>query len=114
MLLGVSLRPQYTDWDSMREAAIAVDDLGFDWLLTSDHLVASADHEPDPDGPILEAWELVAAWAAVTKRVRIGVMVSGVMLRHPALLAKMAITLDHNQSWACNLRARCGMVPAGS
>jgi alkanesulfonate monooxygenase SsuD/methylene tetrahydromethanopterin reductase-like flavin-dependent oxidoreductase (luciferase family) len=95
MLIGVSLRPQYTDWDSMREAAIAVDELGFDWLLTSDHLVASDDHEPDPDGPIFEAWQLVAAWAAITTQVRIGVMVSGVMLRHPALLAKMAITLDH-------------------
>lgn len=38
MLVGVSLRPQYTDWDSMREAAIEVDELGLDWLLTSDHL----------------------------------------------------------------------------
>jgi F420-dependent oxidoreductase-like protein len=105
MLVGVSLRPQYTDWDSMREAAVAADDLGFDWLLTSDHLVASGDQEPDSDGPIFEAWQLVAAWAAITKRVRIGVMVSGVMLRHPALLAKMAITLDH----ISHGRAICGL-----
>jgi F420-dependent oxidoreductase-like protein len=105
MLVGVSLRPQYTDWDSMREAAIAVDELGFDWLLTSDHLVASGDHEPEPGGPIFEAWQLVAAWAAITTRVRIGVMVSGVMLRHPALLAKMAITLDH----ISHGRALCGV-----
>lgn len=105
MLLGVSLRPQYTDWESMRRAAIAADELGFDWLLTSDHLVASGDHEPDPDGPIFEAWQLVAAWAAITRRVRIGVMVSGVMLRHPALLAKMAITLDH----ISHGRAICGL-----
>jgi F420-dependent oxidoreductase-like protein len=105
MLLGVSLQPQYTDWDSMREAASAVDQLGFDWLLTSDHLVASGDHEGDPDAPIFEAWQLVAAWAAITKRVRIGVMVSGVMLRHPALLAKMAITLDH----ISHGRALCGL-----
>jgi alkanesulfonate monooxygenase SsuD/methylene tetrahydromethanopterin reductase-like flavin-dependent oxidoreductase (luciferase family) len=102
-LIGVSLRPQYTDWDSIRDAAIAVDELGFDWLLTSDHLVAS--HEPDPGGPIFEAWQLVAAWAAITKQVRIGVMVSGVMLRHPALLAKMAITLDHISLG----RALCGI-----
>ena len=105
MLVGVSLRPQYTDWDSMREAAIAVDELGFDWLLTSDHLVASGDYEPDPDGPIFEAWQLVAAWAAITKQVRIGVMVSGVMLRHPALVAKMAITMDH----ISHGRAICGL-----
>jgi alkanesulfonate monooxygenase SsuD/methylene tetrahydromethanopterin reductase-like flavin-dependent oxidoreductase (luciferase family) len=105
MLVGVSLRPQHTDWDSMRAAAIAVDELGFDWLLTSDHLVASDDHEPDPDGPIFEAWQLVAAWAAITTQVRIGVMVSGVMLRHPVLLAKMAITLDH----ISHGRALCGL-----
>src|SRR5918996_2972622 len=91
MLLGVSLRPQDTDWAAMREAALQVDELGFDWLLTSDHLVASDDHEPDPDGAIFESWQLAAAWAAITRQVRIGVMVSGVMLRHPALLVKMAI-----------------------
>src|SRR5919106_4837654 len=95
MLLGVSLRPLDTDWAAMREAALLVDELGFDWLLTSDHLVASDDHEPVPDGAIFDSWELLAAWAAITQRVRIGVMVSGVVLRHPALLAKMAITLDH-------------------
>lgn len=105
MLVGVSLRPQYTDWNSMREAAVAVDALGFDWLLTSDHLVASDNHEPDPHGPIFEAWQLAAAWAAITKQVRIGVMVSGVMLRHPALVAKMAITLDH----IGHGRALCGL-----
>ncbi len=105
MLVGVSLRPQYTDWPAMREAALLVDELGFDWLLTSDHLVASRDHQPDPDGPIFEAWQLVAAWAAITRRVRVGVMVSGVMLRHPALLAKMAVTLDHISEG----RAMCGL-----
>ena len=95
MLLGVSLRPQYSDWESMREAAVTADELGFDWLLTSDHLIASENHRPDPDGSIFEAWQLVAAWAAITRRVQIGVMVSSVTLRHPALLAKMAVTLDH-------------------
>lgn len=89
----------------MREAAIAVDDLGFDWLLTSDHLLASDNHQLDPDGPIFEAWQLVAAWAAITRRVGIGVMVSSVTLRHPALLAKMAITLDHISGG----RAMCGI-----
>ena len=105
MLLGVSLRPLDTDWPAMREAALLVDELGFDWPLTSDHLVASDDHELVPDGAIFESWELLVAWAAITQRVRIGVMVSGVMLRHPALLAKMAITLDHVSGG----RAICGI-----
>jgi Luciferase-like monooxygenase len=47
----------------------------------------------------------VAACAATTRQVRIGVLVSGVMLRHPALLAKMAITLDHVSGG----RALCGI-----
>src|SRR5918992_336483 len=103
--LGVSLRPQYTDWPAMRDAALLVDELDFDWLLTSDHLIASGGHDPDPGGPIYEAWQLVAGWAALTRRVHVGVMVSGVVLRHPALLAKMAITLDHVSGG----RAICGI-----
>lgn len=105
MKVGVSLRPQYTEWAPLREAALVVDELGFDWLLTSDHLVASGDHEADPEGPIFEAWQLLAGWATLTHRVSLGVMVSGVMLRHPALLAKMAATLDHVSGG----RAICGL-----
>jgi alkanesulfonate monooxygenase SsuD/methylene tetrahydromethanopterin reductase-like flavin-dependent oxidoreductase (luciferase family) len=105
MLIGVSLRPQYAAWMAMREAALLVDELAFDWLLTSDHLMASGDHDADPDGPIYEAWQLAAAWAALTRHVRVGVMVSGVALRHPALMAKMAITLDHISGG----RAICGI-----
>ena len=52
----------------------------------------------------------MAAVAAITQQVRIGVMVSGVMLRHPALVAKMAITLDHVSGG----RAIAAFVPAGS
>jgi F420-dependent oxidoreductase-like protein len=105
MLMGVSLRPQYTDWPAMRATGVLADALGFDWLLTSDHLMASGDHEPEPDAPIFEAWQVAAAWAALTRRVQIGVMVSGVAFRHPALLAKMSITLDHTS----NGRAICGI-----
>ncbi len=105
MLIGISLRPQYTDWSAMRDAALLIDELGFDWLLTSDHLMASGDHDADREGPIFEAWQLAAACAALTRRVSVGVMVSGIALRHPALLAKMAITLDHISGG----RAICGL-----
>jgi len=44
---------------------------------------------------MFEAWELLAAWGALTSRVRLGTLVTGVTYRHPPVLAKMVTTLDH-------------------
>src|SRR5437899_387640 len=48
-----------------------------------------------PKVPSFEAWTTAAALATVTERVRLGHLVLANGFRHPALLAKMAITLDH-------------------
>jgi alkanesulfonate monooxygenase SsuD/methylene tetrahydromethanopterin reductase-like flavin-dependent oxidoreductase (luciferase family) len=48
-----------------------------------------------PTGPYLEAWTLLAGLAVQTERIRVGVLVSCNTFRHPALLAKQAVTLDH-------------------
>jgi alkanesulfonate monooxygenase SsuD/methylene tetrahydromethanopterin reductase-like flavin-dependent oxidoreductase (luciferase family) len=83
---------QYTDWPSLREAGIRADRLGFDSLWTWDHLYPIVgDHE----GPMFEAYMVMAAWAEATERATIGLMVGANPFRNPALVAKMITTLDH-------------------
>lgn len=90
--IGINNWNQYTDWPSLLEAGKRVDRLGYDTLWTWDHLypIVGA-HE----GPILEGWTTLAAWAQATERVRLGLMVGANTFRNPAVVAKMATTLDH-------------------
>ncbi len=89
---GANLWNQYTDWPDFLDAARTVDRAGFDTLWTWDHLYPIVgSHE----GPIYEGWLTLAAWAQATERVRIGLMVGANTFRNPAIVAKMATTLDH-------------------
>jgi alkanesulfonate monooxygenase SsuD/methylene tetrahydromethanopterin reductase-like flavin-dependent oxidoreductase (luciferase family) len=66
--------------------------LGFDHAWLVDHLV---DTDGPPSNPILEAWTLLAALAARTSRIRLGILVTSNTFRHPAVLLKSAVTVDH-------------------
>jgi len=83
---------QYTDWQSLLRAGVRADRLGYDSLWTWDHLYPIVG---DSRGPNFEGWLTIAAWAQATERVRIGLMVGANTFRNPALVAKMATTLDH-------------------
>ena len=88
---GVSLSAANATWDELREAALLAEALGFDSIWSPDHFLTSA---TAPDGPYLEAWQILPAWAALTRRVTLGPLVTPVEFRNPAVLAKMAATLD--------------------
>ncbi len=67
------------------------EELGFDSIWDCDHFLRPS----DPSGPYFEGWTLLAALAAQTTRIRVGVLVASNTFRHPALLAQQAITIDH-------------------
>lgn len=90
--VGALIWNQYTTWAAMLEAGQRADRLGYDTLWTWDHLYPIVGSD---DGPILEGWLTLAAWAQATEKVRLGLMVGANTFREPALTAKMATTLDH-------------------
>lgn len=90
--IGALCWNQYTDWPSLLEAGVRAERLGYHSLWTWDHLYPIVGSS---DGPILEGWLMLAAWAQATERIRIGLMVGANTFREPALTAKMATTLDH-------------------
>lgn len=100
--LGVLLWSQSTDWRSFEAAARQVDELGYDSLWTWDHLYAIFG---DPYQPIFEGYATLAAWAKVTTRVRLGLLVGANTFRNPGLVAKLMTTIDH----ASDGRAICGI-----
>ncbi len=90
--LGVLLWSQATEWAAFAAAARRVDELGYEHLWTWDHLYAIFG---DPLQPIFEGWTTLAAWAGLTRRARLGLLVGANTFRNPGLLAKLATTLDH-------------------
>jgi alkanesulfonate monooxygenase SsuD/methylene tetrahydromethanopterin reductase-like flavin-dependent oxidoreductase (luciferase family) len=92
--LGADCFSQHTDWQSYLEAMTRAEKLGYDSLWTPDHVLPTPP-SADPEGPILEAYMCLAGVAASTSRATLGLLVSPISLRQPALLAKMVTTLDH-------------------
>lgn len=79
-------------WDQVRDQWLLGEELGFDAMYLFDHFTGLYG---DVGGPCLEASTLLAALAREIERVEIGVLVYGNTHRHPAMLAKEIVTIDH-------------------
>lgn len=79
--VGALVWPQSGTWEAMEATARLTDRVGLDSLWTWDHLHAIVG---DPLQPSFEGWTTLAAWAAATERISLGLTVGANTLRSPA------------------------------
>jgi len=92
--IGIQLPEVERDvrWPEYVGMARAAEDVGFDSIWLGDHLLYRGDGRPER-GP-WDAWTLLAGLAGVTRRVSLGPLVACAAFHPPAILAKMAATVD--------------------
>jgi F420-dependent oxidoreductase-like protein len=92
MRFAIKTRPEHTTWERMRDVWVAADEFDvFESAWNWDHFYPLSG---DLSGPNLEGWTTLAALAQATHRIRVGCQVTGMIYRHPAVLANMAATVD--------------------
>jgi F420-dependent oxidoreductase-like protein len=79
-------------WDELLFLARHIERTGWDGFWFADHFMPDSE---DTSAPWSEAWTTLAGIAAAVPRIRVGPLVTGNTYRHPAVLAKMAATVDH-------------------
>ena len=97
---GIQIEPQYGfTYPMILDIASTGETLGFESIWVSDHLFMTTD---SIDIPCLECWTTLTALARDTSSLRFGAMVSSQSYRNPALLAKVAATIDHMSAGRLN------------
>jgi alkanesulfonate monooxygenase SsuD/methylene tetrahydromethanopterin reductase-like flavin-dependent oxidoreductase (luciferase family) len=92
MRFGLDVAQQRMSWDELVRRVRLAEDLGFDGVWGFDHLKPMYGEGP---GETFEGVTALAALSGVTSRIRLGLLVTGVTYRHPAMLAIQALTVDH-------------------
>jgi F420-dependent oxidoreductase-like protein len=79
--------------DSLKNLATKAENLGFDsfWVMDHFHQISMVGKQ---DEPMLEGWTTLSVLAGITSKIKLGTLVTGVIYRHPSVLAKMGATLD--------------------
>lgn len=92
MRFGIDVAQQRVEFAELVERVQLGDRLGFDGAWGFDHFVPMYGHGP---GNCFEGMTTLAALAAHTTRIRLGLLVTGITYRHPSVLAAQAMTVDH-------------------
>src|SRR3954447_8030457 len=92
MRFGLDIAQQRVPWSEVASRARFADELGFDGVWGFDHFQPMYGEGP---GECFEGVTTLAALSGITDRVRLGLLVSGMTYRHPAVFAAEALTIDH-------------------
>lgn len=91
--MRVSFWPTTTQrWTDLHDAAAHAAESGWDGIWVADHFMPNT---PSAEGPMLECFSVLAGLATSVPGVRLGSLVAGNTYRHPAILAKIASTVDN-------------------
>lgn len=106
LTFGISLGP-VPPWKRIVEEARLVESLGFDKLWLPDHFVNPYDKEMG----WFDCWSVLTALGTQTDKIILGNLVASMTLRNPAILARMALTLDHISAGRLELGVGAGGTP---